>query len=325
EARIDYRRHRAGRVVPRRAAAAEGVRGPRGDAAVELVLDGPDRAPLPRPARRRPGADAPLRRPGRRLRADQPDPPGPAGRGLQPRRPEPRRRLVRDAGVHRRFGRDGQPAAAGSDPARRLADPVLPGRLVRDVRQGAGDAAAGDDALLPAQPLRRRQGLRPPHDRPVPRGARAVRLQRDPVQPRVAPARRHVRDPEGDARHRPDPDGAGQQAVHGQSRRPARLGLRQGVRRGDVADAPAGRAGRLRRGDRGDPQRPGAARCRVRLRRAGRGRLRRDRPALLPADRGGPAARRPGQGGARAGLGVPDVLPRAGPDHGRQRPPAGRR
>ena len=41
----------------------------------------------------------------------------------------------------------------------------------------------------------------------------------------------------------------------GQPRRAARLGLREGIRRGDVADAPAARAGRLRRRDRARPSR----------------------------------------------------------------------
>ena len=43
------------------------------------------------------------------------------------------------------------------------------------------------------------------------------------------------------------------EALPRQPRRPARLGIRQGVRRGDVADAPGGRARRLRDRDRRDP------------------------------------------------------------------------
>ena len=58
--------------------------------------------------------------------------------------------------------------------------------------------------------------------------------------------------------------------VPGQPRRAARLGLRQGIRRGDVADAPAARAGRLRDRHRRDAQRPRAVRGRL---RAGRSRL----------------------------------------------------
>ena len=44
-----------------------------------------------------------------------------------------------------------------------LAHPLLPGLVQRDVRRGGGDPADRDDAVLPAQPLRRRQGLRALH------------------------------------------------------------------------------------------------------------------------------------------------------------------
>ena len=73
---------------------------------------------------------APLRRPDRLLVADRPPPPGPARRGLQPGRPEPRQGQLRDARVHRRHGRHGHPAAARGRADRRLADPLLPGGLV---------------------------------------------------------------------------------------------------------------------------------------------------------------------------------------------------
>ena len=53
-----------------------------------------------------------------------------------------------------------------------------------------------------------------------------------------------------------------------QPRRRARLGLREGLRRGDVADAPAGRARRLRDRHRRDAQRARAGGRRVRARRA---------------------------------------------------------
>ena len=75
-------------------------------------------------------------------------------------------------------------------------------------------------------------------------------VSRDPVQPRVAAARRELRDPQdhqgrgGDRGRRDGPRGPGQ------PRRRPRLGLRTGVRRGHVADAAARRAGRLRARDR---------------------------------------------------------------------------
>ena len=74
------------------------------------------------------------------------------------------------------------------------AHPLLPGLQLRDVRQGAGGAAARDDAVLPAQPIRRRQGLRALDHHQLPRELRPLRLLGHPVQPRVAPARARVRD-----------------------------------------------------------------------------------------------------------------------------------
>ncbi len=46
-----------------------------------------------------------------------------------------------------------------------------------------------DDAVLPAQPLRRRQGVRPLDHRQLPRELRAARLVGHPVQPREPAAR----------------------------------------------------------------------------------------------------------------------------------------
>ena len=70
---------------------------------------------------------------------------------------------------------------------------VLPGQHLGAVRPGAGDAAARDHALLPALALRRRQALRLLDRRQLPRGLRHLRLQRHPLQPRVAHARRDLR------------------------------------------------------------------------------------------------------------------------------------
>ena len=91
-------------------------------------------------------------------------------------------------------------------------------------------------------------------------------------------------------------EGLAGQAVPGQPRRQARLGLCRRLRRGDVADAPAGQGRRLRHRHRRDPQRPRVPRRGVRPARARLEEVRRDRPALLPPRRGGPAAGRPGQG-----------------------------
>ena len=67
-----------------------------------------------------------------------------------------------------------------------------------------------------------------------------------PLQPRVAAARPRVRHAQGHRRRRAHQARARRHAVARQPRRAARLGLRRRLRPRDVADAAAGRAGRLR-------------------------------------------------------------------------------
>ena len=66
--------------------------------------------------------------------------------------------------------------------------PLLSGVLERDVRQGPRGAAERAHAVLSAQPLRGREGLRPLHHRQLPRELRPLRLLGDSLQPRVARA-----------------------------------------------------------------------------------------------------------------------------------------
>src|SRR5450759_2351310 len=285
EARPHHGNHGPGRLVPRRAAPRQGVRRPRAHPPLELLQHRPDRPPLPRPARDRPAPLAPPRGPHRLVFPHRPPPRGPARRGVQPGRPEPREGELRDARVHRGDRRDGHPPDAGGRAHGGLADPVLPGGILRDVREGAREPADGDNAVQPAQPVRRGEGLRPLPDHRLPRGLRHPRLQRHPVQPRVPAPWWHLRDPQGHHRDRGHPRGQGRARVPRQPRGEKGLGVRQGIRRGDVADAPAGCTGRLRGGDRRDALGPGAVRDRV---RAGWPRLagaRPDRRALLPPDR----------------------------------------
>ena len=78
-----------------------------------------------------------------------------------------------------------------------------------------------------------------------------------------------------------------------QPRRQARLGLREGLRRGDVADAPAGRAGRLRDRHRRDEHRARAASRSPSTRPGSTGsRYVRDRRRVQAPGRGRPAGRR---------------------------------
>ena len=101
--------------------------------------------------------------------------------------------------------------------------------------------------------------------------------QRDPLQPRIAPARARVRHPQDHLARGGDQARAGCEAAPRQPRRRARLGLRRGLRPRDVADAPAGRAAGLRDRHRDRPLGPRVRRDRLRPRRPGDRRPRRDR------------------------------------------------
>ena len=104
----------------------------------------------------------------------------------------------------------------------------------------------------------------------------------------------------------------------GQPRRQARLGLRQGLRRGDVPHAPAGRARGLRHRDGQDPH---GARLRARSRStrpaSATGSATSARSGVRAPGRGRPAHRRPGEGQAQARLGAADELRAAHPAHDR--------
>ena len=117
-------------------------------------------------------------------------------RGLQPRRAVLRRRLVDGADLDRRRRRAGRHPHARGDPPREAGGALLPGRHLRDVRQGARGPAVRDHAVPPALALRRRQGVRLLHHAELPRVLRHARLQRHPLQPRVAASRPRVRDPQ---------------------------------------------------------------------------------------------------------------------------------
>ncbi len=207
-------------------------------------------------------------------------------RDLQPRRAEPREGQLRDAGVHGRSDRDGGTAHPRGRAPRGLADPLLPGGQQRDVRPRPREPPERADAVPSAQSVRGVEALLALDDHPVPRGLRPVRGQRDPVQPRVAAARPDVPDPQGDARGRRHRGRARAEDLPRQPRRAARLGLRARVRRGDVADAPARPARRLRHRHRRDAHRPRIRRPGLRARRARLAGVRGDRPSLPAPDRG---------------------------------------
>src|SRR5262245_33450401 len=136
--------------------------------------------------------------------------------------------LVRDAGVHRqrRRTRDSALARGHPYPGPGGQDPLLSGLDLRAVRQGAGDPATGDHAILPALSLRGGQALRALDHDQLPRGLRLSRLQRYSFQPREPHPGRNLRHPEDHASGRVDRVRAATDAVPRQPRCHARLGTR---------------------------------------------------------------------------------------------------
>src|SRR5262249_8119609 len=122
-----------------------------------------------------------------------------------------------------------------------------------------------------------------------------------PVQPRVRAPRARVRNAQDHLARGGDQARAGRRAASGQPRRRTRLGFREGLRRGDVADAPAGGSRGLRGRDGRGPLRARVLSDRLRRGRAERLRaVREERPGVRPARRDRPPDRQPGQGRARA-------------------------
>ena len=114
---------------------------------------------------------------------------------------------------------------------------------------GAGQTSAiGVDAVLSAQSLRRCQSGRALVCRELPRSVGHAHLQRHSVQPRIAPARRNVRDAQDHPRAHAHQSGTAEETIPGKPGRAPRLGLRRRLRGRHVADAAAAGARRLRRG-----------------------------------------------------------------------------
>src|SRR2546430_1711350 len=308
----DHRHHGPGWLVPGRAVARQRLRrGGRRASHVPRLLRA-DRAPA-RPREHRPrGPPGPALAHVRGTRR-------PAGRSLQPGRPEFRPHVLDPARVDRRVHGARRDAAARGRPPRAPDGAVLPGELVRDVRQGSGDAAARDDALLPALALRRGQGVRPLDHGQLPGVLRPVRRQRHPLQPRVPPARARVRRAQGDGRRRPHREGEGAGLASRQSRCQAGLGVRRRLRGRHVAHAAASPPGRLRDRDGRDALGPRAVRAGLFARGPRLAEVRHGGSALRAAGGGGYAAGRPEQSASRAGLGAADELRRAGAYDGRRR------
>ena len=180
-----------------------------------------------------------------------------------------------------------------------------------------------DDAVLPAQPVRRREGLRPLHHGELPRELRHVRGLGHPLQPRVAAARPRVRDAQDHRRRR---------AHQARARRASSASGNLDAQRdwGFAGDYVRAMWLMLQQDAAGDyvvatgshAHHPRRLRGRVRPRRARLGAARRDRRALPAPGRGRPARRRREQGRARARLDAGGHVRADDGDDGRRRPRA---
>src|ERR1019366_1627439 len=211
----------------------------------------------------------------------------PAG-DLQPRRDVLRGGLLGAADADRRVQRRRRDAYSRGGSRDLPQGALLPGLLERDVRQGARGAPDRADPVLPAPALRRRQGLRA------------------------------LRDAQDHLGCRGDQAGTRDRAAPREPRGRARLGLREGLRGGDVVDAPARRARGLR--DRHGRHAFGARLRRGRLRPGGAraGRARRARSAVRAPGGSRPPDRRPHEGHGVARLDAEDRLRDDDPPDGRR-------
>ena len=193
-------------ATPRRSPSITGITGQDGAYLAEFLLDKgyevhgikrrasllqhrPHRPPLPGSARRRPALHPALRRPDR-LRRN-------LIRIIQQVQPDEIYNLAAQSHVAVCFEEPEYTANADGIGTLRLLEAIrilglekktrfYQASHLRAVRPGAGDAAEGDHAVLSAQPVRGGQALRLLDHGELPRGLRHVRLQRHPVQPRVA-------------------------------------------------------------------------------------------------------------------------------------------
>ena len=277
--RADHRRHRPGRRLPGRVPARQGLRGPRHQAPRVALQHRPHRPPVPGSARRGPPLHPALRRPDRLHQPDPHHPAGPARRDLQPGGAEPRRgvasRSPSTPPTPTASARCGCWRRSASSASRRRRASTRP--HLRALRPGAGNAADGDDAVLPAH-----RPMRSPSSTPT--GSRSTTARptacmpatasssttRSPVRGETFVTRKITR---AHRAHRARPAGL---PVPRQPRRAARLGPRPRLRRGAVADAAAGAARGLRHrhrraAQRAPVRRDGGGRARHRLRFEGEG------------------------------------------------------
>ena len=127
-----------------------------------------------------------------------------ARRGVQPGGPVVRADLLQPAGADRRDHGPRRHPHTRRDPDGRSGHPLLPGVVERDVRQGSGGATDRGHAVLPSQPVRRGQGLRPLAHGQLSRVIRTSCIERHTFQPRKSSARARVRHPQDHPRRGSD-------------------------------------------------------------------------------------------------------------------------
>ena len=130
--------------------------------------------------------------------------PDSAGRIVPPGGAEFRVVLVRGRLLHASDQHPRHALRFGVRAAMRAAVPGLFRRIERDVRQGRGSAAVGDDPVPSALALRHLESHRIRPGAKLPRSLRAVRLLGHSLQPRVAAAGIRVRHPQNHLLCRPD-------------------------------------------------------------------------------------------------------------------------
>ena len=244
------------------------------------------------------------------------------GRDLQPGGDVVRRGLLDPADADRRVHWRGRDADARGDARGRAPRPASTRRPPARCSARCGEVPQNEPtAVLPAL-------ARTASPRSTATSSRSTTASRydlhassgHPVQPRIAAPRAGVRHPQDHLARSARSSSGWSTTLHArQPRRRARLGLREGLRRGDVADASAGRAGGLRDRHRRGPFGAGLRRDRVRPGRHRARPSRGDRRVAEAPGRGRPSDRRRLEGQARARLGAADELRGADPADGRRR------
>ena len=217
----------------------------------------------------------------------------PARRDLQPRRAEPRPGLLRRAGVHRRGHRARHAAAARGDPrASGSRTPASTRRPRRRCSAAVAAAAERDDAVPPAQPLRRAPRSTPTGSRVNYREAYGMHVSNGILFNHESPRRGETFVTRKITRAAAASSSACRRSSTSATWTRSATGATPRTTSRRCGSCSSSRARRLRRRHRARPTRSASC-ASVAFGHVGLDyqRVRGDRPALLPADRGGLPAR----------------------------------